>query len=287
MSSKRSNGDKTKKYGFYIALGVCLVAVGIAAWSTYDAVDGYVVQEESAEDAGISAVATPAPTAGSAESKANEEDGEALKRQETQSEVSKSEKAEAATNETETDEVSSVDEDAEETAGIPEESPVEETYAGQESTNEEQVQADNGVLYEISSIMTYPVESVEVLTAYSNGMPVYSSTMKDWRVHTGTDFKAESGESVLACANGRVIDVLQDTMLGNTLVVEHGDYVFYYCGLGEDIELAQGDIVSAGQVIGTISSVPFESTEEAHLHLEVKQDNVYMNPEDVLAEYQG
>lgn len=285
MSSKRSNGNKTKKYGFYIALGVCLVAVGIAAWSTYDAVDGYVVQEESAQDAGISTISTPEPSANANEYNANEDDGEALKRQETQSEVSENSKSTTSTiNEAESADAPVEENDAAETAGTVEEAPAEETYTEQESTGE--VQA-SGTLYEISSIMNYPVESTEVLTAYSSGIPVYSSTMKDWRVHTGTDFKAESGDSVLACANGQVLEVLQDTMLGNTLVVEHGEYVFYYCGLGENIELAEGDIVSAGQEIGTISSVPFEATEEAHLHLEVKQDNVYLNPENVLAEYQG
>lgn len=285
MSSKRSNGDKTKKYGFYIALGVCLVAVGIAAWSTYDAVDGYVVESESVEEAGTSAVSTPAPTDNASMYEANEDDGEALKRQETQSEVSKAESAKATAGESESADASAADEEAAETAGAVEETPAQETYTEPEITGE--VQANAGALYEVSSIMSYPVQSTEVMTAYSNGMPVYSSTMKDWRVHTGTDFKAESGEDVLASANGQVLEVLQDTMLGNTLVVEHGAYVFYYCGLGEDIELAAGDVVSAGQVIGTISSVPFESTEEAHLHLEVKQDNVYLNPEDVLAEYQG
>ena len=38
MNGKRFSEEKTRRNGFYLALAVCLVAVGIAAWSTYDAV---------------------------------------------------------------------------------------------------------------------------------------------------------------------------------------------------------------------------------------------------------
>ena len=31
----------TERRGFYLALAVCLTAIGIAAWSTYDTVSGF------------------------------------------------------------------------------------------------------------------------------------------------------------------------------------------------------------------------------------------------------
>ena len=42
MNGKRFSGENAQRSGFYLALAVCLVAVGIAAWSTYDAVNGVV-----------------------------------------------------------------------------------------------------------------------------------------------------------------------------------------------------------------------------------------------------
>ena len=42
MNGQRFSKDKARRNGFYLALAVCLVAVGIAAWSTYDAVHGYL-----------------------------------------------------------------------------------------------------------------------------------------------------------------------------------------------------------------------------------------------------
>ena len=42
MNGKRFSNEKARRNGFYLALAVCLVAVGVAAWSTYDAVNGVV-----------------------------------------------------------------------------------------------------------------------------------------------------------------------------------------------------------------------------------------------------
>ena len=47
MNGKRFSEDKARRNGFYLALAVCLVAVGIAAWSTYDAVQGYMEPEDA------------------------------------------------------------------------------------------------------------------------------------------------------------------------------------------------------------------------------------------------
>lgn len=40
----QKNGKNSSK-GFYIALGVCLIAVGVAAWTTYDSVVNYAAPE--------------------------------------------------------------------------------------------------------------------------------------------------------------------------------------------------------------------------------------------------
>lgn len=43
----KKNGKSNK--GFYIALGVCLIAVGVAAWTTYDSVVNYTTPQNSAQ----------------------------------------------------------------------------------------------------------------------------------------------------------------------------------------------------------------------------------------------
>ena len=288
MSGKRFQGDKAKRNGFYIALAVCLVAVGVAAWSTYDAVDGYMVSNDNTvetvkpEPENSESIKEDKDNKGTAENKPNAnnpEDGEAIRRENSQSEVSKPEPSKPEENTKDNSKENEKDaKDAKDTAAEAEETEAE----AQETWTEEYEETAADLIYEISEVMGYPVESGEISSSYSNGMPAYSATMKDWRIHAGTDFKADAGEPVMACANGIVLEVSQDTLLGNTMAIEHGDYVVYYCGLGESIEVSEGDIVSAGEIIGAVSGVPFETAEESHIHVEVKSDNVYMNPEDVL-----
>ncbi len=140
----------------------------------------------------------------------------------------------------------------------------------------------NAPMYEISGEMIYPLASKEVAKAYSSGAPMYSATMKDWRIHAGTDLSAESGEQVLACGNGMVKETYTDNMLGNVVWIEHGDYDFYYCGLGENFLVEPGDVVTMGQAIGSVTAVPGESADQPHLHLEVRRDSSYLDPQTVI-----
>ena len=45
MKIQKQHGKNTK--GFYMALGICLLAVGVAAWTTYDSVVSFTAQEDS------------------------------------------------------------------------------------------------------------------------------------------------------------------------------------------------------------------------------------------------
>ena len=157
----------------------------------------------------------------------------------------------------------------------------EPTQQPAESSQQEQVPA-TAPLYEISTELIWPVEGGEALNVYSAGAPVYSETMKDWRIHTGLDITAESEAPVLACANGQVKETYTDSMLGNVVLVEHGPYQFYYCGVGENFLVNPGDVVTMGQQLGVVTAVPFEAAEEPHLHLEVRRDGVALDPQAVL-----
>ncbi len=248
MNGKRFSENKARKNGFYLALAVCLVAVGIAAWSTYDAVKTYnrAVSSTSSVASRTEPSSTPRPV--STPKAASVQPTATPKAAETP-------KAASATVSTATP------------------APTEEPEA--------QVPV-NAPLYERSSQMIFPFEEEEILKAYSAGAPVYSDTMRDWRVHTGTDFQTEANAEVRACANGQVKQTYSDSMMGNIILIEHGDYEFSYCGVGEDFQVKEGDIVTKGQVIGRVTAVPSEAAEEPHLHLEVRRDGVYLDPESVI-----
>lgn len=109
----------------------------------------------------------------------------------------------------------------------------------------------------------------EVSKAFSSGEPVYSETMKDWRVHNGVDFTGEKGQTVKAAADGKVTVIKTDVMWGNVIEIDHGfGIVTRYCGVSAR-DIAVGDVVEVGEPIGVLSTVPCEAEEGEHLHFEV------------------
>ena len=272
MNGKRFSKEK-RRGGFYLALAVCLTAVGIAAWSTYDSVTSYTAPQSSQQET------------------ADPEDPEARKKVSQKEEASKASASAAEPSPAPTPKPAEEESSqAQEAAGEPSptqeparEEPSQAESSGEETVTPQETQVPaNAPLYEISAKFIWPVVSRQVSQAYSAGAPVYSQTMKDWRIHTGTDLSAQAGEEVLACANGQVLETATDPLLGNLVTIEHGDFVFSYCGLGEDFAVSPGDTVTQGQVIGTITAVPQESAESPHLHLEVRRDQVCLDPQSLL-----
>ena len=62
---------------------------------------------------------------------------------------------------------------------------------------------------------------------------LYTSTLKDWRAHTGVDFAAKAGDEVKSISSGTVTNVYQDDLLGKVIVVDHSGIEAYYCGMDE------------------------------------------------------
>lgn len=284
MNGKRFTEEKARRSGFYLALAVCLVAVGVAAWSTYDAVNSYV--EPTAEESSLASQQAEDVR----ESQEAKEEADVLTNASSQAESAASQAADPEDTENDDPEAprTSSSQPTQETAGevTQQAEPSPESQAPESSQSSESSQAPqvpvNAPLYEISAEMIWPVEGGEVLHAYSAGAPVYSQTMKDWRIHTGLDITAQPQAPVMACANGQVQEVYTDSMLGNVALIEHGDYLFYYCGLGEDFQVEAGDVVAMGQQIGVVTAVPYEAAEEPHLHIEVRRDGVAVDPQPLL-----
>ena len=117
---------------------------------------------------------------------------------------------------------------------------------------------------------------------FSADAPLYSETMRDWRLHTGTDFAGEENQIVKSTARGTVAEIREDPMWGSVIVIDHGVGVLSrYCGVKASVSV--GDKVEASTPIGTLVSIPCESAQILHLHFEMSVDGVPIDPVEAIA----
>ncbi len=119
----------------------------------------------------------------------------------------------------------------------------------------------------------------EIIKPFSATELQYSETFCDMRLHTGIDIAAEAGTAVTAAGEGTVTNVGQDALWGNYVVIDHGNgVVIKYCALADTPPVQNGDVVDSKTQIGVLATLPCESVERSHLHVEVQKDGALVDP---------
>ena len=120
------------------------------------------------------------------------------------------------------------------------------------------------------------------LAAFSGNELVYSATLGDWRTHNGADYAAPAGESVTAAKAGKVVSVSEDALWGGVVEVEDANGVTWrYCGVTAPAVKAR-DSVAAAAELGTVGTIPAETSGDAHIHLECVKGGAYLDPEGLM-----
>ena len=129
-----------------------------------------------------------------------------------------------------------------------------------------------------------PLDGTTV-TVFSMTELMYDETMGDWRTHNGLDIQAAEGDAVKTAADGTVVEVVDDELMGTTVVIEHaGGYTTHYSSLQEAPPVEEGQEVFAGDIIGYVgTTAAAESAMGSHLHFSVACDGKVIDP----AEYVG
>lgn len=121
--------------------------------------------------------------------------------------------------------------------------------------------------------------SGEIFVPFSNGELVKNTTLKEWRTHDGIDIKADTGATVKAVCDGTVTAVKDDPLMGMTIEIQHqNDIISVYCGLEKKVTVKEGDTVKVGQAIGTIGEIPCEIKLDPHLHFAMKAGGKWVDP---------
>lgn len=94
---------------------------------------------------------------------------------------------------------------------------------------------------------------------------------------------SNNGESfnVYSASDGVVLEVINDTLLGNGLKIQSGEYIITYQSL-ESIILKKGDVVKQKDLLGKSSSNLYQPSLKNHLHIQVEKNSVKIDPNSIL-----
>lgn len=113
-------------------------------------------------------------------------------------------------------------------------------------------------------------------TAQEGSVIYYENT---YIQNTGVDYTSKEEFDVNAIADGTVISVTKDDIVGNTVKIEHENNMISVYQSIKDVKVKENDQVTIGQVIGKSGTNSIGSELGNHLHFELYQDDVLVDPE--------
>lgn len=165
-----------------------------------------------------------------------------------------------------------ITESAEETVGVAQESVATEAVDGpalQLNFNED-------------SKLKWPIEG-NVILDYSMNATVYFSTLKQYKYNPAILIQGEVNTPVVAAADGIVTEISSNEEIGDYVVMTLGnDYQLVY-GQLKALEVAEGDSVEKGQLLGYISEpTKYYVVEGSNLYLELLNGTEPVDPLDFM-----
>lgn len=101
-----------------------------------------------------------------------------------------------------------------------------------------------------------------------------------YKLHTGIDISARTGEEFISAAYGMVIKAGYNGAYGNMVIIDHGGGVQTLYAHGSSIEVKVGDIVNAGDVVLKVGSTGYSTGPHAHFEIRINGETV--NPLDYI-----
>ena len=121
-------------------------------------------------------------------------------------------------------------------------------------------------------------------TNQENSIIYYENT---YIQNTGIDYVSKEVFNVNAIADGKVISVTQNDIIGMSVKIKHSnDMISVYQSL-KDVKVKENDDVVQGQIIATSGTNSISSELGNHLHFELYNQNILVNPEKYFTEVKG
>ena len=142
------------------------------------------------------------------------------------------------------------------------------------------INENNNIIY------PYANESVKIGKSYYDYKAEEQKQEESLVIHdntyyqnSGVDFVSKESFDVLAIANGTVANVKEDNVTGKTVEIKHDNgLISIYQSLSE-VSVKKDDIISQSQIIGKSGSNELDKDLGNHIHLEIYENGISVNPE--------
>lgn len=132
--------------------------------------------------------------------------------------------------------------------------------------------------FQVEDGMTWPVQG-NVIISYSMDERAYLATLNEYRYYPAVAISAAMDSSICAAARGKVTNIGYNEEIGQYLTMDLGDGYEMTYGQLKDLTVEQGDIVSRGQIIGSVADpTKYYSVEGANLYVKMEHNKESMDP---------
>lgn len=148
---------------------------------------------------------------------------------------------------------------------------------GTDNTGETQTE-ETAAGFDETQKMSWPV-SGDIILDYSMDTTVYYKTLDQYKCNPGLLIATQSNTPVTAAYEGTVASITNDAALGTVLVLDMGNGYQAYYGQIKDVTVSQGDTVAKGQVIATVAQpTKYFGEEGSHLYFQLMKDGSPTDP---------
>ncbi len=128
------------------------------------------------------------------------------------------------------------------------------------------------------TLMEWPVNG-HVLIDYSMDQTVYFPTLDQYKLSPAISVQAVEGAPVVSAVNGTVYSIENDAETGTTVTMELGNGYQAVYGQLTDLDVAEGDAVEKGEIIGYVAApTKYYSEEGSNLYFAMKKDGEPIDP---------
>ena len=128
--------------------------------------------------------------------------------------------------------------------------------------------SNDSLHYDPKDSISWPING-NVIIPYSMDTTVYFETLKEYKCSPAMVIEAQTGDEVKAVYESKVAEVSSNPELGNYVTL----------GQLQDVKVALGEHLDAGQVVGTVGEPSrFYSEEGSNLYFAVEKDGNPVDP---------